>query len=61
VTSVPANGDPAAGRPAQDGPAGADPEAAGSGADDEPLRVTTLELFFGLVFAFTLTREVAAG
>jgi low temperature requirement protein LtrA len=30
-----------------------------TGADDEPLRVTTLELFFDLVFAFTLTQLAA--
>jgi low temperature requirement protein LtrA len=32
---------------------------AGSGPADEPLRVTTLELFFDLVFAFTLTQLAA--
>jgi low temperature requirement protein LtrA len=37
------------------GPAG--PGAAG--ADEPPLRVTTLELFFDLVFAFTLTQLAA--
>jgi len=29
---------------------------AGPGADDRPIRVTTLELFFDLIFAFTLTQ-----
>ncbi len=36
-----------------------DSTPAGSGPDDEPLRVTTLELFFDLVFAFTLTQLAA--
>ena len=40
------------------GPAGpADPDIADPG--DEPIRVTTLELFFDLVFAFTLTQLAA--
>jgi low temperature requirement protein LtrA len=58
----PASRDPApagAGLP----PAGPDPEPPGRGpagenprGDEPPLRVTTLELFFDLVFAFTLTQ-----
>jgi low temperature requirement protein LtrA len=54
VTSVPANGDPAGDRPARGRPAPTAPED-----DDEPLRVTSLELFFDLVFAFTLTQLAA--
>ncbi len=37
-------------------PAGRAGEGAAPGADEPPLRVTTLELFFDLVFAFTLTQ-----
>ncbi len=62
-----------AGADAPDGPSAADAAAADYGADseparpspaapasdDEPLRVTTLELFFDLVFAFTLTQLAA--
>ncbi len=41
---------PADRRPDDDSP------LAGPGADDRPIRVTTLELFFDLIFAFTLTQ-----
>jgi low temperature requirement protein LtrA len=45
--------DPAGGEPG-------DPAAASSGGEDElPLRVSTLEIFFDLVFAFTLTQLTA--
>ena len=38
-------------------PSGASPPPAGQGpGPDAPLRVSTLELFFDLVFAFTLTQ-----
>ena len=39
-----------------DQPTGRAEEAAAPGPDEPPLRVTTLELFFDLVFAFTLTQ-----
>ena len=47
-----------AGRPDEEPsqPAGRPDEAAAPGPDEPPLRVTTLELFFDLVFAFTLTQ-----
>jgi len=37
-------------------PPGRGPGGEGPGGDEPPLRVTTLELFFDLVFAFTLTQ-----
>ena len=46
---------PDSGPPSPTGPA--DPDITGPG--DEPIRVTTLELFFDLVFAFTLTQLAA--
>jgi low temperature requirement protein LtrA len=54
-----------AAEPGPDGPRGPDgPDAAGAGPDSTdgspgPLRVSTLELFFDLVFAFTLTQLAA--
>src|ERR1700722_2378412 len=36
-----------------------DPAAANGASADEPLRVSTLEIFFDLVFAFTLTQLTA--
>lgn len=36
--------------------ADANPAQAAASADDRPIRVTTLELFFDLIFAFTLTQ-----
>ena len=42
--------------PAPAGPDDADPGAAGQASDAGPVRVTTLELFFDLIFAFTLTQ-----
>ena len=54
-----------AAEPGPDGPRGPDgPDAAGAGPDSTdgspgPLRVSTLELFFDLVFAFTLTQLTA--
>src|ERR1700690_1031131 len=48
MTSPPAPEPPAAGPPAA-GPPAAEPE-------DPPLRVSTLELFFDLVFVFTITQ-----
>jgi low temperature requirement protein LtrA len=56
----PADGEPAGpagNQPA--GPAGGEPAADGAAADERPLRVTTLEIFFDLVFAFTLTQLTA--
>jgi low temperature requirement protein LtrA len=55
---------PADSRPGDRGPAGRSPsgdsESADPGSpaadDDRPIRVTTLELFFDLIFAFTLTQ-----
>jgi low temperature requirement protein LtrA len=47
---------PARGEPADYEPADGEPTP---GADEPPLRVTTLELFFDLVFAFTLTQLAA--
>ena len=41
--------------PASAGPARTGPADPGQ-PDERPLRVTTLELFFDLVFAFTLTQ-----
>ena len=46
---------PGSGPPSPTGPA--DPDITDPG--DEPIRVTTLELFFDLVFAFTLTQLAA--
>jgi low temperature requirement protein LtrA len=66
--AVPADAGPAGANPAEAVPAdagladrdGADGLPAGGGpapgTDEPPLRVTTLELFFDLVFAFTLTQ-----
>ena len=54
-----------AAEPGPDGPRGPDgPDAAGAGPDSTdgspgPLRVSALELFFDLVFAFTLTQLAA--
>jgi low temperature requirement protein LtrA len=63
---IPADGTPADGTPADGTPADgipADGELAGGepapGTEEPPLRVTTLELFFDLVFAFTLTQLAA--
>ncbi|HEY2688662.1 MAG TPA: low temperature requirement protein A [Streptosporangiaceae bacterium] len=44
---------------AEASPGASESTTAGPGSDDEPLRVTTLELFFDLVFAFTLTQLAA--
>jgi low temperature requirement protein LtrA len=52
VTPGPADRPPLHGAP-PDGPATAD---AATDSAEPPLRVTTLELFFDLVFAFTLTQ-----
>jgi len=38
------------------GPEMTAPEAGGQSPDSQPIRVTTLELFFDLIFAFTLTQ-----
>jgi low temperature requirement protein LtrA len=56
VDGEPTGGFPACGEPADY--AAAQGERA-PGADEPPLRVTTLELFFDLVFAFTLTQLAA--
>ena len=60
ATSTPPTASPAAGTPPPAGPGAAatPPPDRGPGADPDelPLRVTTLELFFDLVFAFTLTQ-----
>ena len=60
ATSTPPTANPAADSPppADPGAAGTPPPTASPGADPDelPLRVTTLELFFDLVFAFTLTQ-----
>jgi low temperature requirement protein LtrA len=53
VTSGPADATPLDGGFADSLPAGGGPAP---GSDEPPLRVTTLELFFDLVFAFTLTQ-----
>jgi low temperature requirement protein LtrA len=56
--SFPADAEPGDGFPRDSFPADAEPgdgEPA-PGAEEPPLRVTTLELFFDLVFAFTLTQ-----
>jgi low temperature requirement protein LtrA len=50
------DGRPACGEQADDEPSDDEPAP---GADEPPLRVTTLELFFDLVFAFTLTQLAA--
>ena len=42
--------------PAPADPGDPGPGAAGPASDDWPIRVTTLELFFDLIFAFTLTQ-----
>jgi low temperature requirement protein LtrA len=42
--------------PGTAGPASPSPNPGAAGPDELPLRVTTLELFFDLVFAFTLTQ-----
>jgi low temperature requirement protein LtrA len=53
----PATPEQAAGPPAPPGqPAGRADRGPAPDADEPPLRVTTLELFFDLVFAFTLTQ-----
>jgi low temperature requirement protein LtrA len=52
----PACGEPACAEPDCAEPADGEPPP---GADEPPLRVTTLELFFDLVFAFTLTQLAA--
>jgi low temperature requirement protein LtrA len=60
ATSTPPTASPAADTPppANAGAVGTPPPTASPGADPDqlPLRVTTLELFFDLVFAFTLTQ-----
>ena len=60
ATSTPPTASPAADTPppANPGAAGTPPPTASPAADPDqlPLRVTTLELFFDLVFAFTLTQ-----
>ncbi|MGN6791215.1 MAG: low temperature requirement protein A [Streptosporangiaceae bacterium] len=43
------------GEPSASGPASGDTPA-GEAPDNQPIRVTTLELFFDLIFAFTLTQ-----
>jgi low temperature requirement protein LtrA len=50
--------EPAAPAPGPGAPGSAEPRPTGPdpGAEEPPLRVTTLELFFDLVFAFTLTQ-----
>jgi low temperature requirement protein LtrA len=59
-TQPPSSGTPPPGTgtaPPGTGPSpGAGPPPPGTGLDELPLRVTTLELFFDLVFAFTLTQ-----
>ena len=49
TSAPPATGDPTTGDPATGDPT----------TGDEPLRVSTLEIFFDLVFAFTLTQLTA--
>jgi low temperature requirement protein LtrA len=56
VDGEPADGCPACCEPTDDALADGEPTP---GADEPPLRVTTLELFFDLVFAFTLTQLAA--
>ena len=60
ATSTPPTASPGAGTPPPTDPsaAGTPPPTESPGADPDqlPLRVTTLELFFDLVFAFTLTQ-----
>jgi low temperature requirement protein LtrA len=57
----PPGGEPGDGCPADGGPKDGSPGDGGPvpGAAEPPLRVTTLELFFDLVFAFTLTQLAA--
>jgi low temperature requirement protein LtrA len=59
--SEPADNEPADSEPADSEPADSEPADSepAPGADEPPLRVTTLELFFDLVFAFTLTQLAA--
>jgi low temperature requirement protein LtrA len=51
--------DPTGQHPSRPGPTGPDRTGPGPGKPGEPLRVSTLELFFDLVFAFTLTQLTA--
>ncbi len=57
---TPPDPEPAHTKPPASGPAGAagptPPSPGPTGPEEAPLRVTTLELFFDLVFAFTLTQ-----